>query len=141
MSFFKTYSKNNNIKLKVGKNKNNFCFADLRNRIITLSKNGHTKKTITFAFFHEIGHFKCVEYNLFKIANKPHLNKYGFNGLTKKERLIWKKTILNSEKWCDDFGTKESNKYFKNPNCYRPYYTERGKKILYDYYKDDIKFK
>lgn len=129
--WIKNYAKNEKIKVYFSKKKG-LSFANVIDRKIFLSKMD--KKSLVFAFFHEIGHFKIFEKNIFKIAR----NVYGaksFSLLTKKEKIIFKQTNIKLEQWCDSFGEKESHQFFKNPNCYKPYHSEYGKKFLNNQYK------
>lgn len=86
------------------------CYACTDKRIIVLNPKTFNKKKLAFAFFHEIGHFEIINKGLFKDMND--------------------KPSIRVERWCDNYGEKEALKYFKNPICYKPYHTERGKEYI-----------
>lgn len=110
--WFKNYAKSLKIKLNFVKN-NGYCYAYPKERIIQLDIwfKRFTKKKLAFAFFHEIGHIYIHDNGLF-----PNVNEYFSN--------------LKLEKWCDDFGERESKKYFKNPDCYKPYHQPHGREFI-----------
>jgi hypothetical protein len=125
--WLKTYAKNIGVKTFFNKNMCDNAGCVLNKKEIVLNCEV-PKKNLVFAFFHEIGHCEIIKRGLFKIANET-TSKNEYNKLTKKEKVIFKTTILKYEQWCDTFGEKESKKYFKNPNCYKPYF-KYGKKYI-----------
>lgn len=122
--WFNNYAKSLKIKLSFVK-ADGHCYAYPTERIIQLDIwfKRFTKKKLAFAFFHEIGHIHIYDNGLFPEVNHNFSN-------------------LKLEKWCDNFGERESKKYFKNPDCYKPYHKAHGKvfikknnKEIREYYK------
>jgi len=112
LKWFENYVKPLKIKLTFVKD-NGCCYAYTEKRIIQLDVwcKVMTKKKLAFAFFHEMGHIHIYDNKLF-----PKVNEYFFS--------------LTLEKWCDDFGEREAKKYFKNPDCYKPYHKAHGKLFI-----------
>ena len=125
LNFFQIFCDKANIKFICNSDKDSFCWADVKNKEISLNITW-TKHRLAFAFFHELGHFEVFKRNLFNIA-RDVCEKKDFDLLSDHDQRIYLITALKLEQWCDTFGEKESLKYFKNPMCYKPYHTEHGK--------------
>lgn len=127
--WLKIYAENIGIKIYfINNTRGDCCLSFLKSRTIHLSIK-YKKASLVFCFFHEIAHFIALDKGLFKIANSIS-NENDYNKLSAKEKIVFKRTNLKLEKWCDTFGENESLKYFSNPNCYKPYHEQYGREHL-----------
>ena len=131
LKFCEAHAEKMGIKLVYGVDE--MCSASIYTKEIHINTKHYKKNTIPFAYFHEVGHFKIFERNLFKDARDIH-TKNSFDKLTAKDKVIYKQTVLRIEQWCDIYGEKESSKYFKNVNAYKPYFTKNGKSFIRENY-------